>query len=199
MAPWNLVPSVLLPLLVAIVLAYRYNGRNNPIAPPSDGRGYFAGDYMISTPGFFLVQEPTHSGSKSLLRFALDKDGEITFTDPTFRSAMVDYAMEFTVLFHGNIHPQADTSSNINTMPLGPLCRIRWTWMNDAGPELYELGLLPEGPGYHYHPIATRRRLKADRQVALVFAFLTTNDGDPWSGPDLQASLVSFFPAPGSQ
>eukprot|EP00977_Amphora_coffeiformis_P009048 scaffold2050_cov167-Amphora_coffeaeformis.AAC.2 len=91
-------------------------------------------------------------------------------------------------VYYEFIHPDSD---------LGPMCRIRWTWINDASPELYELGFLRQGPRYEDTVDSQQessQQLRKERAVALVYAFSTSNDGEPWSGPDREAALVSFRP-----
>jgi hypothetical protein len=132
---------------------------------------YFAGAYKLQTPGFFIFAQD----GLDTLEFSLDAHRGISFP------ANIQQA------FWEN-----DIRTKVSLDPvdeeLGAICRIRWIWSNDASTELYEIGLLREGPAADDdgNPLANRK-------VALLYAFSTSNDGDPSSGPDPQAKLISFM------
>lgn len=133
---------------------------------------YFVGDYTLYSPGFFIFAD----NNLNHLQFSLSTQCVTTFPS-NLQQSLNDYHIETRV-----------SLENINE-ELGPILRIRWTWKNDASTELYEIGFIREGPGLDDHD-----KPKSNRQLALIYAFKTTNDGDPWSGPDQLATLLSFVP-----
>ena len=150
-------------------------------------RAYYTGDYEIKTPALFFVNQATN------LQFSIDAHGSLSFSSSSMRNALEEYEVQTQVLYE-LIHPN-DNNARVpgSSLELGPMLRIRLTWIKDGSPELYEFSLLRNGGGYEYDT-ESERRLKSDRSVVLLYAFVTSNDGDPFSAPDREASLVSFRP-----
>ena len=180
-------------------------GKNDPVMSTrehpnptiaGEGRAYFAGDYTVKAPRLFFLGEVMPRGN---LQFSLDASGQISFPSGLRQTLEKDNDVQPHVLYE-MIHPHDVTSAGTSN-ELGPLVRIRFTWVNDGSPELYELALLRDGAGYENAGVTsttstteTQRVFSSPRSVTLVYAFATSNDGDPSSSRDDQAALVSFEP-----
>ena len=91
---------------------------------------YFVGDYTLQTPGFYV----SAGDNLDSLQFSLSPQGTATFPANLQKELDSD-----------NI--QTQVSLDLVNQELGSICRIRWIWSNDASTELYEIGLMRQGPG----------------------------------------------------
>jgi hypothetical protein len=67
---------------------------------------------------------------------------------------------------------------------LGPLCKVSFSWINDASPECFTIGLFKQGGVYRQH----------NPGMKLVSAYGISNDGEAFLGAHRDTTLLGFTP-----
>ena len=129
---------------------------------------YYEGSYSIRSPSFFALQDG------HILDFSMDDCGNIVF--PASVSSLLQ-AISIHAIFE-TIHPTDPRNE------LGPLCKISFTWINDASPQCFTLGLFKQGGVYRQH----------NPGMKLVYAYGISNDGEAFLGVRSDTTLLRFTP-----
>ena len=129
---------------------------------------YYEGSYSIRAPSFFALQ------NGHTLDFSMDDVGNIVF--PASGSSLLQ-----EIYIHATfetIHP-TDARNE-----LGPMCKISFTWINDASPECFTLGIFKQGGVYRQH----------NPGMKLVYAYGISNDIEVLLGVHSDTTLLRFTP-----
>jgi hypothetical protein len=132
---------------------------------------YYEGSYSIRAPSFFAL----HDG-RSTLDFSMDDAGHIFF--PASIASLLQEFRIFNQVTFETIHPNDPRNE------LGPLCKVSFTWINDASPECFTLGLFKQGGVYRQH----------NPGMELVYAYGINNDGEALLGSHRDTTVLGFTP-----